>query len=136
MVTASGCMESPTDTLVPSPPKEHQPIPSELVYIIDKFSSELQLEHKPNSVFINHYPSSDRHSKIDTISIGATRTVLFEFKQDRDQDPTKLDVKSNSLYTMTRSSQNWYRHGVPILSDDNTTEERSSITFRSLSSQS
>ena len=90
-------------------PKEHQPIPSELVPIIDRFSSELQLEHKPNSVLINHYPSSDRlspsqsylamhsddesailaNSKIVTISIGATRTVLFEPKQDRDQDPTE-----------------------------------------------
>ena len=138
------------------PPKEHQPIPSELVSIIDRFSTELQLEHKPNSVLINHYPSSDRlspsqsylamhsddestilaNSKIVTISIGATRTVLFEPKQDRDQDPTELDVKSNSLYTMTRSSQNWYRHGVPKVSDESPTEERFSITFRSLSSQS
>lgn len=132
------------------------PIPQELSSIIDRLSSELHLENKPNSVLINHFPGSSRidnkesylamhsddepsivaESKILTISIGSSRKIVFEEKHNDSAAPVELNVHHNSLYTMSRSSQNWYRHGVPSPPTGQDIEERFSITFRCLRKQS
>ncbi len=134
---------------------EPDPIPSELDVLIDKLCLELSLDNRPNSILINHYPAStrlspsDSHlamhsddeptilagSKITTISVGACRKVVFKAKHDERQDPIELEVKSNSVYAMTRSSQNWYRHAIPPPAQGQELEERFSLTFRCLSKQ-
>jgi alkylated DNA repair dioxygenase AlkB len=131
-------------------------IPPKISSIIDRISDELKLVDKPNSVLINHYPSrspSDQHdshlamhsddepsivpeSKILTISIGASRKVVFKEKHDDTSKPVELTVQHNSLYTMSRSSQNWFRHGVPSPTSDQEVDERFSITLRTLKKQS
>ena len=133
--------------------QEFSQIPPELTSIIEKLTSDLSLEHRPNSVLINYYPSYDRldrneshlakhsddentilaDSKIITISIGATRKVLFEAKHDENEKPVVLEPQSNSLYVMTRSSQNWFQHCVLQPEENESVEERFSITFRTLS---
>ena len=133
---------------------EPDPIPQELESIINKLSEELALEERPNSVLINYYPATsksipcDSHlamhsddestilasSKIITLSIGASRRVVFQPKHSG-QESVELDVKHNSLYVMTKSSQNWYRHGIPSPAADQDVEERFSVTFRCLSKQ-
>ena len=130
----------------------NEPIPPELNRIIEKLTTDLSLNEKPNSVLINHFPRCDKNeqkdshlakhsddepcitagSKIITISVGASRKVLFESKHDDTESPVVLDVKSNSMYVMSRSSQNWYRHCIPQPEADETVEERFSITFRTL----
>ena len=133
--------------------QEFTQIPPELSPIIKKLTTDLSLEHEPNSVLINHYPSYDRlnpsqshlakhsddeptllaDSKIITISVGSTRKVLFEAKHDDSEKPVVLEPQSNSLYVMSRSSQNWYSHCVLQPEENESVEERFSITFRTLS---
>ncbi len=57
------------------------------------------------------------------------------FKQIHDSDgaETVLSPRHNSIYTMTRSSQAWYKHGIAKTKDQ--TQERFSITLRSVSSK-
>ena len=137
---------------------EPDPIPPELTKITDKLCAELELSGAewPNSILINHYPASNRldpkdshlalhsddektivaDSKIITLSIGACRKICFEKKHCGDDLETdSLDVEHNSVYVMTRRSQNWYRHGVPPPPTGQDVEERFSITFRCLKSQ-
>lgn len=131
---------------------EYEEIPDELRSIIDKLSSDLSLQHKPNSVLINHFPGSSKNdpteshlakhsddeasivadSKIITISLGGSREIQFESKQDNHESPVHLEVKSNSMYVMSRSSQNWFKHCIPQPDPGTTVEERFSITFRCL----
>ena len=133
--------------------QEFSQIPPELNTIIEKLTADLSLEHRPNSVLINYYPSFDRldrneshlakhsddestilaDSKIITISIGATRKVLFETKHDDSEKPVVLEPQSNSVYVMSRSSQNWFYHSVLQPEENESVEERFSITFRTLS---
>ncbi len=61
--------------------------------------------------------------------------MVFQSKHDEHQTPVELEVESNSMYAMTRSSQNWYRHGIPAPTQGQNVEERFSITFRCLSKQ-
>ena len=131
---------------------EFTPIPQELNSLIETLVSDLSLEHKPNSVLINYYPPCDKNSpteshlpkhsddeptiladsKIITVSVGATRKVLFESKHDNGEKPTVLEPVSNSLYVMSRFSQNWYRHCILQPEEDESVEERFSITFCTL----
>ena len=133
--------------------QEFSQIPPELNSIIEKLTADLSLEHRPNSVLINYYPPFDRldrneshlpkhsddestilaDSKIITISIGATRKVLFEAKHDDGEKPVVLEPQSNSVYVMSRSSQNWFYHSILRPEENESVEERFSITFRSLS---
>ena len=130
---------------------EPDPIPEELVKVIDRLCDELSLETRPNSVLINHFPSTHSHkneshlamhsddkptilagSKIVTLSLGEHRKVLFKPKHNNG-DQVELLAKHNSLYTMTRSSQGWFRHSVPPTEED--VEDRFSLTFRCLKKQ-
>ena len=99
-----------------------------------------QCKYQINSVLINHYAAgddsylpehSDNESSIDpesficTLSIGATRTLTF--KEICTGDETTLNAEDNSLYHMSRNSQNFFTHRI-----DKTTGagERYSLTFR------
>ena len=137
-----------------------EPIPDILNKVIDKVTSDLALKDRPNSVLINHYPghsglgmnrshlamhSDDESciladSKIITLSIGASRKVIFEPKHNgKDAEQVELLTVNNSMYAMSRESQNWFKHGVPPVSpDDNSqdsVDDRFSITLRTLQNQ-
>ena len=136
---------------------EPDPIPPELNKVIDLLSSELSLplSGRPNSVLVNYFPANNgldhnnthlamhsddencilADSKIITLSIGATRKVAFESKHSETPVKKDLEVSNNSVYVMSRSSQNWYRHGVPAPPPGDVVDERFSITFRCLEKQ-
>ncbi len=125
-------------------------IPPLLTDIIQKMAAEpdLKLKGLPNSVLINYYPkceTDDEHSflpyhsdnepviipasDIATLSLGATRTISFKSLHDPQDANKTLEPSHNSIYTMSRTSQGWFKHGI-----ENTkcTEDRFSITFRSV----
>jgi alkylated DNA repair dioxygenase AlkB len=135
--------------------KESEAIPPQLQTIIETFATKLKLKHIPNSVLINHYPPTSKSSNsedgdtdsylpfhsddeaviqpdssIVTISLGGNRSLKFKAIHN-DLEPTKsLTPCHNSVYTMTRSSQGWFKHGIePVESS----EERFSLTFRCIS---
>ena len=138
-----------------------EPIPDVLNKVIDRVTADLALKDRPNSVLINHYPghsglgmnkshlamhSDDESciladSKIITLSIGASRKVIFERKHcGKDaQEQEELTTVNNSMYVMSRESQNWYKHGVPPVSPDDksqdSVDDRFSITLRTLRKQ-
>ncbi len=72
-------------------------------------------------------------SKIITLSFGSERSIVFKQIHDPNSDETVLSPKPNSMYTMTRSSQAWYKHGIPKTKEQ--THERFSITLRTVSSK-
>ena len=126
-------------------------IPPELNKVIDRLTSDLSLKHRPNSVLINYFPATSRlypqeshlarhsdnepsilaDSKIITISLGASRKIVFEPLHDPEKEEVELTLRSNSVYVMSRSSQNWFRHGIPP-PDSEDIDDRYSITFRTL----
>ena len=132
------------------------PIPPELTKIVDLLSSKFSLseQERPNSILINFFPATNgldtnnthlamhsddersivADSKIITLSIGAKRKIKFEAKHSN-ESVEELEVSDNSVYIMSRRSQNWFRHGVPPPSPGDSTEERFSITFRCLKKQ-
>ena len=132
-----------------------EPIPPELKTIIEKINKDLSLEHPLNQVLINHFPASDRltpsdsflamhsddedtivpESRIVTISLGGTRNIRFEPKHNPGKESFDLTLESNSVYVMTQSSQNWFRHGIPPPAPGTDVDERFSITFRSIQKQ-
>lgn len=69
--------------------------------------------------------SIDPESSIHTVSLGQKRTVLFTNKFNNTAE--SLDVAGRSLYTMTRSSQDYYTHEIQKATDS---ELRYSITIR------
>ena len=120
-------------------------IPSELSPLMSKINSI----HGPkpfNNVLINYYPEksdatkpsshipmhSDDEYEIDpgslicSYSLGATRRISFSERHGSGSD--FLDVESNSLYTMTRESQTWYKHGI----QDAICGARYSVTVRQI----
>ena len=131
------------------------PIPHEIAALIDRVTSDLSLKHKPNSVLINFYPASgsgsESHlamhsddeasivadSKIVTVSLWESRKIVFESKHhDGEPTVTELIATPNSIYSMTRASQNWFKHGVPQPPAGEDFEERISITLRCVSNMS
>ena len=75
-------------------------------------------------------PTIDPKSKIYTISLGSTRSVIF--KNLRTGETHVHVAKPASLYTMTRKSQNFYNHQIDPEDEENESV-RYSLTFRSLS---
>ena len=136
---------------------EPDPIPPQLDKLVDLLSSQFSLSEseRPNSILVNYFPANNgldtnnthlamhsddessilADSKIITLSIGATRRVVFESKHSRNKLKEELEVSSNSVYIMSRRSQNWFRHGVPPPPQGDVTDERFSITFRCLKKQ-
>ncbi|KAL5251610.1 hypothetical protein ACHWQZ_G009278 [Mnemiopsis leidyi] len=131
-----------------------EPIPEELKVIIDKVTKDLSLKHKPNSVLINYFPAGNAQtmthlamhsddetcivadSKIITLSLWASRKIVFHPKHQRSNlQPSELVAEDNSLYVMTRSSQNWFKHGVPQPNPGEDVDERISITLRCINNK-
>lgn len=98
--------------------------------LVNRFQGEQSKisEHSDDEPTI--YPKS----KIYTVSIGCTRTVIF-----RNTDTGEVinhTAKPGSLYTMTRRSQNYYEHKIdpePKIDPEQTKSVRYSFTFRSTS---
>jgi alkylated DNA repair dioxygenase AlkB len=129
-----------------------EPIPELLESIIQTFDSKLKLKSAPNSVLINHYPTTrstesaetgsylpyhsddepviQPDSSIVTISLGSTRSINFKAIHNDTEEIRTLTPQHNSVYTMTRSSQGWYRHGIDSAESS---EVRFSFTFRCVS---
>ncbi len=119
-----------------------KPMPETLTKVIDKLNTKFGCTL--NSVLINRYTgvdsylpqhsddesSIDPESSIHTLSFGQTRTVIFTDTFSGTDIP--LSVEDNSLYSMTRHSQNCFKHRI-----DKDKEEgiRYSITFRSVGNQ-
>ncbi len=129
------------------------PIPPELEQVIDKLVSEIPLQHRPNAVLINHYTSASADessgsflpfhcddesviiadSKIATLSLGGVRAIRFQHIHEPNKEDLELSPAPNSVYCMTRTSQAWYKHGIPAPNSD--VDERYSITFRCVNSK-
>ena len=116
--------------------------------IVNKLLTKLNEEHvghgKPqlNSCLINKYEGPDsfikehsdnersieRDSSIFTVSIGQTRTV--NFCSVVSGETPSLRVDSGSMYSMSRISQELYRHRID--KEDGANGVRYSLTFRSV----
>ena len=120
------------------------PIPPELQPIFDKLNEviEKNSDYKLNSCLINKYegnkawlpehsddePWIHPTSQIFTISIGGTRNILFKNKNMSGEEHN-VSCPTNSLYTMSKASQNTFRHRMDI--DENADNiVRYSLTFR------
>ena len=132
-------------------PADPEPIPPLLEKVIDKLTEKLNLVAPINSVLINHYAASNEDNSTDsfiahhsddepvilaesaivTLSIGGKRLISFEPIHNKTKVVPDLEVKNNSVYSMTRRSQGWYHHGISPSSEAR--EERYSLTFRSVS---
>ncbi len=118
---------------------DHKPIPAVITKVVDQINSKFGC--MPNSVLINKYDGvdsylpqhSDDESSIDpessiyTLSLGETREVVFTDKYSKVE--TTLAVEDNSLYTMTRHSQNCFTHQI---NKDSVGGVRYSLTFRTV----
>ena len=122
-----------------------QTIPPVLQKLIDKVNSELCLDGAPqmNSCLVNYFNGQDSslpehsddersihpESSIHTVSLGSSCTVSFAAKHsdERYEHP----CKSRSIYSMTRRSQEFYKHHIDSgsISCDG---PRYSITLRSV----
>ena len=98
----------------------------------------MRLQYDLNQVLVNKYensatlpPHSDDEgsikpdSAIFTVSLGSSGKI--EFSHMSSGDKQELAVEPNSLYSMTRQSQNFYKHHVLPNNSDNL---RYSITLR------
>ena len=115
-------------------------IPVILNSLIDKINNQFDLPDKINSCLVNKFSGPDSflkehsddemiihpESSIYTISLGDTRTISFRELNSGNQFEHK--PSNGSLYTMTRKSQNYYKH--EICKDELFTGVRYSITFR------
>ena len=127
--------------------KDVKQMPEELEPLLKKAQSACTKgsDHKLNLVLINYYPKKDNASdppstmpahsddepeiapgsEIATYSLGATRTITFS--SIHDTKSVNLEVEDNSLYTMTRRSQVFYKHAMH---DVDSTDYRYSLTMR------
>ena len=114
-----------------------KPVPEELQPLLDKLNFGQGYSY--NQILVNKYsgPESSlpQHSDneydinplsdIVTVSIGDSASVIFTEKHQNTE--SKLDVNHRSMYSMTRSSQNFYSHHIAA-NTSNTV--RYSITVR------
>ena len=125
-------------------------IPPPIASIIESFSTKLKLKHTPNSVLVNHYPATNAEPEIEencsflpyhsddeavihpessivTVTLGESRSITFKQIHNELQPPQILTPSHNSVYTMSRSSQGWFKHGIE---PSESLGERFSLTFR------
>ena len=116
------------------------PIPNEIVPIIELIKEKNNIPYELNQILVNKYKDSSSflpahsdnegsirpESSIFTISLGGSGTIKFTGEKD---ESTELKVDPNSLYAMSRDSQNVFKHEV--LPNDSG-QPRYSITFRSV----
>ena len=119
--------------------------PDPVKRLLDKLNATLGDQSQPlNSCVINKYdgPESyipthsdnerciDPNSRICTVSLGEKRLIEFT----NTLNPTEKHVHEAthcSLYTMSRKSQDVYKHGIPV--DSQAVGIRYSLTFRTVS---
>ena len=126
-----------------NPPRELPPLLNKIMSDIN--SSYLDENSAPlNSCLVNKYPDNEsfikehsddersinRNSTICTISIGETRTV--NFRNHVNGETHQHTPKSGSMYTMSKLSQELFKHKIDS-EDDKNLKVRYSLTFRSLS---
>lgn len=120
-------------------------MPAAIRDVMDRLNEDYVGNDRPhlNSCLINKFNGADsyiaahsdnersieRDSSIYTVSIGQSRTVDFVHVLSG-ADPS-LRVNSGSMYSMSRISQEFYRHRVDP--EEGADEVRYSLTFRSLS---
>ena len=100
-----------------------EPLPAATVNqcLINKYTgSALIPEHSDDE------PSIDPSSSIFTISIGAECELIFKEKSTGEQ--RTLNCNSASIYSMSRKSQEFYSHKIPL--HELGSEVRYSLTFR------
>ena len=120
---------------------------AELSVAVEDFCIERGINFsKFNSVMVTKYdshqscipPHSDDESSILpdsvilTVSLGATRQVIFRRKPPGTYSEEILEVGHGEVYTMTRSSQDHFDHTVPKMRREDCDGPRISLTYRSL----
>lgn len=76
--------------------------------------------HRDDELFI------DPESEIVTVSLGAKRTMTFT--DNSQNNVVNLDLEDGSVYTMSRYSQDFWKHSID--EDESVDETRYSFTFR------
>lgn len=77
-------------------------------------------------------PSIAPGSVILTVSLGATRQLVFRRKPPGAYCDEFLEVGQGDVYIMTRHSQDFFDHWLPKMSREDVTGPRISVTFRAL----
>ena len=119
-------------------------IPEILNSVIDKIHDEFNLEGnlKITSCLVNQFSGKDSflkehsddemniypESSIFTVSLGDTGTV--KFREVCSGSKFELKPASGSLYTMSRKSQNYFKHEICV--DEQSNSVRYSLTFRAV----
>ena len=119
--------------------------PAIIKSVVDRIYEKFDGDYELNSVLINHYSAGDTsylpehadnesainpESKIFTLSLGGARKVAFRdiFGPDpKAGDVFGMECQHNSMYTMSRHSQNFFVHRID---PSENAEERFSLTFR------
>jgi hypothetical protein len=102
--------------------------------VLINYFAPSESEDTPNSCIVHH--SDDEavilaDSHIVELSIGSKRTVNIEEIHHESDKFTDFEVTNSSVCTMTRTSQEWCRHGITTSTEQ--TGEKFSLTFRSVS---
>lgn len=124
-----------------SSPKEFPPA---LLKLMDKVNHKYVNEHhKLNSCLVNRYDTVstklpehsdderaiDPNSNIFTVSLGASRTIIF--RETLTGTEQSIQCQNGSLYSMSRSSQNFFKHRIdPEEEPKDRCQVRFSVTFR------
>ena len=113
--------------------KAINPISKEFPDTIAKLAKSIKKSHKDcviNQCLVNRYLDKDatlpKHSddeetivfgsQIFTVSVGSTREVTFSSKTDEAEEVVQ-SVAGNSMYVMTRHSQNYWSHRIDPCSE-------------------
>ena len=104
--------------------------------IPDSLNSFLVTKYDSHTAHIpphsDNEPSIDPNSSILTITLGASRPVVFRRKLPGKYERFTITPEHGSLFLMTRPSQNYFDHSVPRVHQEQCTGTRISITCRTL----
>jgi alkylated DNA repair dioxygenase AlkB len=103
-----------------------EPLPWTARLLAIKASVERVSGSRFNSVLLNYYrnerDSMGMHSDdepelgsepvIASVSLGATRTLVFRHRSDRSRKPLRIALADGSLLLMRGSTQQWWKHGI------------------------
>ena len=97
------------------------------------FNSVMITKFNDGSQYIGYHSdyedSISSDSDIVTISLGESRILKFKAKHDNSQPEVSNKLVHGDLYSMSKKSQNYFKHSIPI---DFSTNPRISITFRQI----
>ena len=97
------------------------------------FNSALITKFNDGSQYIGYHSDDEDSispdSDIVTISLGESRILKFKAKHDNGQPEVSTKLVHGDLYSMSKKSQNYFKHSVP---SDYSTNPRISITFRQI----